>query len=64
MSDAEPILSDFLTKEELAAELGRNARHSRSPGGAWHWATANIYWSKNPLPAHKRAEMACGTREP
>ena len=26
MSNAEPILSQFLTKEELAAELGRNAR--------------------------------------
>jgi hypothetical protein len=26
MSKAEPILSDFLTKEALAAELGRNAR--------------------------------------
>jgi hypothetical protein len=26
MSDAEPILLDFLTKEALAAELGRNPR--------------------------------------
>lgn len=26
MSNAEPILSQFLTKDELAAELGRNAR--------------------------------------
>ena len=26
MSNAEPILSQFLTKEELAAELGRNVR--------------------------------------
>ncbi len=26
MSNTEPILSQFLTKEELAAELGRNAR--------------------------------------
>ena len=26
MSDSEPILADFLTKEELAAELRRNPR--------------------------------------
>lgn len=26
MSNCEPILSEFLTKEELAAELGRNPR--------------------------------------
>jgi hypothetical protein len=26
MSNVEPILSQFLTKEELAAELGRNVR--------------------------------------
>jgi len=26
MSNSEPILSDFLTKPELAAELGRNPR--------------------------------------
>jgi hypothetical protein len=26
MSNSEPILSQFFTKEELAAELGRNAR--------------------------------------
>jgi hypothetical protein len=26
MSSSEPILSEFLTKEELAAELRRNAR--------------------------------------
>jgi hypothetical protein len=26
MSNAEPILSQFFTKEELAAELGRNMR--------------------------------------
>jgi phage terminase Nu1 subunit (DNA packaging protein) len=26
MSSSEPILEDFLTKEELAAELGRNMR--------------------------------------
>jgi hypothetical protein len=26
MSDCEPILSEFLTKEQLAAELGRNPR--------------------------------------
>jgi hypothetical protein len=26
MSNSEPILSDFLTKDELAAELGRNPR--------------------------------------
>jgi hypothetical protein len=26
MSDSEPLLSEFLTKEELAAELRRNVR--------------------------------------
>jgi hypothetical protein len=26
MSNSEPVLSEFLTKEELAAELGRNER--------------------------------------
>jgi hypothetical protein len=26
MSSPEPLLSEFLTKEQLAAELGRNAR--------------------------------------
>jgi hypothetical protein len=26
MSDCEPILAEFLTKEELATELGRNPR--------------------------------------
>jgi hypothetical protein len=26
MSSSEPILAEFLTKEELAAELGRNPR--------------------------------------
>jgi hypothetical protein len=52
MSNCEPILSEFLTKEELAAELRRNPRT----------AAANARRTPGALSASERGEVDCCAR--
>ena len=58
MSSLEPILSEFLTKEELAAELRRNVRTLDRWACAPSRTTKDMHRSYCALSANKGAEMA------
>ena len=61
MSMSESILSEFLTKEELAAELRRNA-HARPLRCDRVRTAADACWTEGALSARERPEMARGAR--
>ena len=61
MSNSVSILSEFLTKEELAAELRRNPL-ARPLGGARHGSAPDPCRPQSALSASERTEMACRAR--
>ena len=63
MSEYEPILSEFLTKEQLAEELACNPRTLDRCGKRLDKGRHEPTWAGNPLSKIKRAQVACGAGE-